>query len=39
MFWNTVTGSVIGLATGGFAMALTGRQHAHDHGQRGDVGP
>ena len=28
MFWNTVTGSVIGLIVAGAAYALTGRHHA-----------
>jgi len=27
MFWNVVTGSVIGLVVGGVAYAATGRQH------------
>jgi len=27
MFWNTVTGSVIGLAVAGVARAVTGRDH------------
>jgi len=28
MFWNTVTGSVIGLVVAGVARALTGRDHS-----------
>jgi len=28
MFWNEVTGSVIGLAVAGLARAATGRDHA-----------
>jgi len=27
MFWNEVTGSVIGLAVGGIARVATGRDH------------
>jgi len=27
MFWNTVTGSVIGLGVGGLAFLATGKQH------------
>ena len=30
MFWNTVTGSVIGLIVAGAAYALTGRHYAGD---------
>jgi len=28
MFWNTVTGSVIGLAVGALAWQATGKHHA-----------
>jgi len=28
MFWNTVTGSVIGLVVAGAAFYITGKQHA-----------
>jgi hypothetical protein len=30
MFWNTFTGSVIGLLVGGIAKRLTGQSHAYD---------
>jgi hypothetical protein len=30
MFWNTVTGSVVGLVIGGIAYRLTGRNHRFD---------
>jgi len=30
MFWNEVTGSVIGLLVAGVAYRLTGRHHAYD---------
>jgi len=30
MFWNTVTGTVIGGIVAGIAYALTGKQHAGD---------
>jgi uncharacterized membrane protein len=30
MFWNMVTGAVIGTATGAIAWALTSRHHAGD---------
>jgi len=28
MFWNTVTGAVIGLTVAGVARAVTGRDHS-----------
>jgi hypothetical protein len=30
MFWNTVTGSVIGLLVAGIAKRVTGLSHAYD---------
>jgi hypothetical protein len=30
MFWNSFTGSVIGLLVAGIAKQLTGRSHAYD---------
>jgi hypothetical protein len=30
MFWNTVTGSVIGLIVGAAAYLVTGKRHAWD---------
>jgi hypothetical protein len=30
MFWNTVTGSVIGLVVAGIAFGVTGRNHVAD---------